>query len=167
MQMKNQGKIPKKWKIVAGIGTAAALGVTGIAFAGSGGVAGVPAPITLQSQAGTSESLSPTTTWQLTEATGETWLLDLDTTLPVTANAEKAPSASPGTTYRMMRTTGGDDMGYFLGDLSPDSPDVTVDSPDVTVDSPDVTVDSPDVTVDDSIDSVDYSIDSVDSSIDS
>jgi hypothetical protein len=157
MKMKDEWKRFRNWKVAGGVGTVAALGIAGIALAAPGDVPDVPTPITLQSQVGTSESLSPSTTWRFTLTTDETRSLDLGATLPVTTTAQKASSASPSTTHRMMLAPGDDDMDYSFGDSSPDTPDRSYDS------SPD----SPDISVDSSVDSVDSSIDSVDSSVDS
>ena len=52
--MQDQWRHPTKWKVVAGIGTAAALGFAGIAYAESGNVSAEPPPISLQGQVSTS-----------------------------------------------------------------------------------------------------------------
>jgi hypothetical protein len=62
MQMKDDLKRPRRWKVLAGVGTAAAIGLAGIAFANPGDAMSAQSPITLQSQTTTSQSVPAGTT---------------------------------------------------------------------------------------------------------
>lgn len=134
--MQDQWRHPTKWRVVAGIGTAAALGFAGIAYAESGNVSAEPPPISLQGQVATSVTSPPATTLRVTSTTGQSQSPDPITTAPVT------PAA------------GHDDIDDLSDDGSTDSHDVV---------GQDSSPDSLDVGLDDSLDSIDDSInDSVD-----
>ena len=170
MQKKNQWK--RNWKVVAGVGTAAALGFAGIAFAGPGNASGVPDPITLQRQVVTGESPmpSPSTTLRVTLTTDKSPSLSPSTASQATVTTArialskrhvarhvttgKAPSPSPTTASQATVATGHDDTDCSLDDCSSDSPDLASD--DSSPDSPDLASDD----ASDSIDSADSSIDS-------
>lgn len=191
MQMKNRFKIPGNWKVIAGVGTAAVLGLAGIASAGSGDSSAVPAPITLHSQVQAGDT-SPDTEWRfglpgdttsLTAALGATTQYSVDRanasysmtnpspdTYTTTRNASLDSPYTPPTT-KVQRTT---DISLD----SPASPDAPVSTTtakaaaprDVSIDSPDSSPAPPPTTTRDySADSVDKpdSLDSVDSSLNS
>jgi hypothetical protein len=160
MKMKEQWKGPRKWKIVAGVGTAAALGVTGMALAGPGDASGVPAPITLERQVTTSESLSPSTTIWVTTAAVETRSATPNTAPSATTATDKAQSPSPSTTLRVTIPTGLDDVDCSLDDCADSCVD---DCADGTCSSIDSAPDSPGVAQDDASDSIDCADSSVDS----
>ena len=65
MQMRDEWKRARKWKVAAGVGTAAALGLAGVAFASPADVTGAPTPITLQREVIATEAplSTPTTSW--------------------------------------------------------------------------------------------------------
>ncbi len=174
MQTNGQWKRPKKWKVIAGVGTGAALGFAGIAFAGSEDMSGVPAPITLQRQVLAGESLSPTTTLKVTQATQETTATSPTTTPTTTATSPTTTPPTTATTVKVTRaTTSHTDIDCSHDDCSPDhaAPSPSTTSPTTATTShtdtdcslDDCSPDSPDVTPDDSYNS----IDSADSSIDS
>jgi len=186
MQTKNQWNGPKNWKVVAGVGTAAALGFAGIAFAGTGDLSGVPDPIALQRQVITSQAPSTSTTSRITLATTAQPQAFPSTSARVTLTAPEQPSPSPAlarvtqttvqqpvpspaTTVHVTQTAGDDDLNSPLDDISPDTPDPV---PDLSPDTPDVAIaDVPDVESPDTpdVESVDVpdALDSADSSIDS
>jgi hypothetical protein len=160
MKMKEQWKGPRKWKIVAGVGTAAALGVTGMALAGPGDASGVPAPITLQRQVATSESLSPSTTVWVTTAAGEARSASPSAALSAATTAAEAPSPSPSTTLRVTLPASLDDVDCSLDNCADDCAD---DCSDGTCSSIDPAPDSPGVAQDDASDSADCADSSIDS----
>jgi hypothetical protein len=82
MQNKDQWK--RKWKVAAGIGIAAALGVTGIAVAGPGEVPSRSTPITLQQQVLAGSSASTTLPWTMSTS-GAVTSASSSTTLPSTS----------------------------------------------------------------------------------
>jgi hypothetical protein len=139
--MQDQWRHPTKWKVVAGIGTAAALGFAGIAYAESGNVSAEPPPISLQGQVATAPSASPSTTLWVSPTT----------TLRVTSTASESQSHSPVTTAPVTTATVAPVAGHDDADCGTD--DCSTDCYDVA--GHDSCADSVDVVPDDSLDSID------------
>jgi hypothetical protein len=139
--MQNQWRHPTKWKVVAGVGTAAALGFAGIAYADAGHVSTEPPPINLQGQVATAASASPSTTLWVSPTT----------TLRVTTTTDRSQSPSPTTTAPSKTAATAPTAGHDDGDCLTD--DCSTDCYDVA--GHDSCVDSVDVGPDDSLDSID------------
>ena len=130
MSIKDKFKNPGSWKVLAGVGTAAVLGLGGIALAGPGNSTGVPEPINLQSQSTAAEAATTSTAWR--------YALPADSTLSSPASpASSQASVDTGTTSQASPDPALD---------SPYSPPPTKAAPPVTSTAPkNVSVDSPDV----------------------
>ena len=170
MQMRDEWKRARKWKVAAGVGTAAALGLAGVAFASPADVTGAPSPITLQREVVAAEAppSTPTTSWAAFVAGYEevkyTFVDSTPTTQSVAADDTTPTSqsvAADDTTPTSQSVAADDTTPTTLDD---DATCDSVDTPDDnSVDTPDNSVDTPD----NSVDTPDNSVDSVDSSIDS
>ncbi|MGI5939789.1 MAG: hypothetical protein ACOX8V_03740 [Thermoleophilia bacterium] len=106
MSLKDKFKQPKNWKIIAGVGTAAVLGLGGIALANSSDVSSVPSPIQLQNQTQATQPADATTL----STTRYAW---------PTTNSMSSPSSALASTQTGVGTGS---AGYATADISLDSP---------------------------------------------